>query len=180
MRTRYMGEASKVSSGFRYFFLIFAPSIGVRCGIWFCIEWSEFQWDRLGKTKGFESKYYVFHLVLLICLVKIYLSTFIYHLISAVRCGVKICIKWSEFSKSRFEKIRGFQSCSTSMSRKNLLLDLWGLSSWYVECRIKFLIQHRSMERISERNTRSRCSLYWLHTCTSFSWWVLEICRISS
>jgi hypothetical protein len=64
--TRCMYEVSKVSSRFGYFFLKFAPLICVRCGIWLCIEWSEFQSDRLEKIWVVEPKYYVFHLVLLI------------------------------------------------------------------------------------------------------------------
>ncbi len=73
-KTRRIYKASKVSSWFGYFFLIFISAICVGYGIWFCIRRSEFSWDCLGKLWKFKTKYYVSGLVLLIYLRNIYLS----------------------------------------------------------------------------------------------------------
>jgi hypothetical protein len=144
-------------------------------GIQFNMIWSEFPKDRLEKICSFDQTTCAFGPFFLVCLGKIYFSPCVYHLINFVRCGILFYTKWCEFQRDLLEKVWIFQPkyCVFELVLLVYLQKIYsstcdGLLVGIVECRIKFRIQHRVMERISGRNTRSRCSHYWLHTCTSF------------
>jgi hypothetical protein len=127
------------------------------------------------KNEWFGSNYCVSGPVLLVCFRKIYSSTCVHHLNSLVGCGTLFYIKWCEFQRDRVEKIWMFDPkysvfdlvllvCLEKIYPSTCNSFLVGI----VGCRMKFCIQHRSMERISRRNIRIRCSFYYPHVYLVF------------
>ncbi len=129
----------------------------------------------------------VFDPILLVCVPGIRCLTCVHYLISFVGYGIQLCIQqnqlWSRHrSRSEYLKfILAEQGKKHSILTQTPIFFLADpLETMSIGCRISFCIRRRSMKRMLARNTRIRCSLYWFHTCTWFSWWMLEICGTSS
>jgi hypothetical protein len=121
-------------------------------GIQFNMIWSEFPKDRLEKICGFDQTTCAFGPFFLVCLGKIYFSLCVHHLISCVRCEILFYTKWCEFQRNRLEKVWIFQP--------------------------KYCVFELVLLVYLEKIYSSTCD--GLLVGIVFSWWVLEICRISS
>jgi hypothetical protein len=99
-----------------------------------------------------------------------------------IRCRIQFCMQRNQLygehrSRNKFLlDILGELGQKQYFDPNPIFFEDYPFQARTTRCRIKFCIQHRSMEWMSGRYTWICCSLYWLHTCTSFLWRVLEIC----
>jgi len=102
----------------------------------------------------FGSEYYVFGRVLPVYLGKISSSTYVHHLISIFSMQnlilhrmVRVLSRPPRENMGVWVKILVFWPCSTSMSRRKLLLRLCSPSNYFFGSRIKFCIELSQFQR---------------------------------
>jgi len=95
---------------------------------------------------GFRVKILCFSPVLLVCLAKIFSSTYVHHLITFFESRIKFCIEWSEFQTDHLGKILWVwvkilcsSPSSAGISSRNFLFrPVFTIWLVFVGCRIKY------------------------------------------